>query len=155
MAIQQNINQLLATAGYFAEPALDTARENQALKGLRKGTAIGEKLEKEGLNIPDTVARDITGAWYGLGKKRFSRDPNEQTFRDYVKAAADAEAAMARWKGTAAGQLQTRQNVEELHQAVLSGEPPIIQDPTQPNYNIPTDPAAILNPNKNKTGGTN
>jgi phage gp16-like protein len=92
MSIQQNINQLLFSAGYFAEPLMEGARAKTALKNLRTAQDIGEKWEEEtGQSVPATVARDYSQAWYGMGKSEFARKPTEKNFANYVKTAKNAE----------------------------------------------------------------
>ena len=152
MSIQQNVNQLLFSAGYFAEPAMERARQTQAHKQLQKATDIGAEFEKQGGVIPATVHRDVAQAWYGLGKEQFAKKPNQQTFADYVKAAGDAEKAQAatmRWQTEAQRKIDENELREAFYkQGVLGMEEE--EPPRGAVFDMPTESREIL-----KTGGNN
>lgn len=122
MSIQQNINQLLTSSAYFAEPALEKRRE---LSNIRKNQDITKQSllfsVKSGEDFTDTQRRDISQAEYGMAKRAFFIDPTQEHFVAYTKASKFAEEVEMKRKEEMRKQLVQRKKLQQLHENIRGG----------------------------------
>lgn len=122
MSIQQNINQLLMSSAYFAEPALEKRRE---LYNIKKNRGLTEKALKfsvaSGKDFTDTQMRDISQAEYGMAKRAFSIEPTMENFEAYTNASQLAERVERERQEEMRKQLVQRKKLQQLHENIRGG----------------------------------